>query len=98
LVWLGDGATSASTGPVKAEVSKLAYLEAVGADRLDLSAIPPDRLRQLAAVAERSTPTALRQMDPAGASPRHVRSARARPLRRDSSRKPATSAAPGLLS
>ena len=64
LVWLNDGATSASTDAVKAEVSKLAYLEALGADRLDLSAIPPERLRQLAIIARRSTPRALRQMDP----------------------------------
>ena len=64
LVWLNDGATSASTDAVKSEVAKLAYLEVVGADRLDLSAIPPERLRQLATVARRSTPRALRQLDP----------------------------------
>lgn len=64
LVWLNDGATSASSDAVKAEVAKLAYLEALGAERLDLSAIPPERLRQLATVARRSTPRALRQMDP----------------------------------
>jgi hypothetical protein len=64
LVWLNDGATSASTDAVKAEVSKLAYLEALGADRIDLSAIAPERLRQLATIARRSTPRALRQMDP----------------------------------
>jgi TnpA family transposase len=64
LVWLGDGATSASSDAAKAEVAKLAYLEDLGADRLDLSAIPPERLRQLATVARRSTPRGLRQMDP----------------------------------
>jgi len=63
-VWLGDGATSASSDAAKVEVAKLAYLEDLGADRLDLSAIPPERLRQLATVARRSTPRALRQMDP----------------------------------
>ena len=46
------------------EVAKLAYLEGLGADRLDLSAVPPERLRQLATVARRSTPRALRLMDP----------------------------------
>lgn len=64
LVWLNVGATSASSDAVKTEVAKLAYLEAIGADRLDLSAIAPERLRQLAIVARRSTPRALRQMDP----------------------------------
>ena len=64
LVWLGAGATSASSDAAKTEVAKLAYLEDLGADRLDLSAIPPERLRQLAIVARRSTPRALRLMDP----------------------------------
>jgi hypothetical protein len=62
LVWLNAGATSASTEAAKAEVAKLAYLETMGAE--DLSVIPPERLRQLATVARRSTPRALRQMDP----------------------------------
>ena len=64
LVWLNDGATSASPEWVKLEVAKLAFLESLGADRLDLSAIPPERLRQLATVARRSTPRALRRMAP----------------------------------
>jgi len=61
---LGTGATTASAESVKAEVGKLAYLRDLGADRLDLSAVPPERLRQLAAVARRSTPGAMRDMDP----------------------------------
>jgi TnpA family transposase len=64
LVWLNDGATSASAEWVKLEVAKLAYLEGLGAHLLDLSAIPPERLRQLATLARRSTPGALRQMAP----------------------------------
>jgi len=64
LVWLNDGATSASSEWVKLEVAKLAYLEGLGAHRLDPSAIPPERLRQLAMLARRSTPRALRQMAP----------------------------------
>ncbi len=64
LVWLNDGATSASAEWVKLEVAKLAYLEGLGAHRMDLSAIAPERLRQLATVARRSTPRALRQMAP----------------------------------
>jgi len=65
LVWLGDGATTASPDSVEAVVAKLAYLCNLGADRLDLSVVRPERLRQLAAVARRSTPSALRQMTPA---------------------------------
>ncbi|MGH9223775.1 MAG: DUF4158 domain-containing protein, partial [Acidimicrobiales bacterium] len=64
LVWLNDGATSASPESVKAELDKLAYLDALGAHRLDLKAVPPERLRQLATVARRSTPRALRLMAP----------------------------------
>lgn len=64
LVWLNDGATSASAEWVKLEVAKLAYLEGLGAHRLALGAIPPERLRQLAMLARRSTPQALRQMAP----------------------------------
>jgi len=64
LVWLGGGATKASPESVKTEVAKLAYLRNLGADRLDLSVVPPERLRQLATLARRSTPSALRQMTP----------------------------------
>jgi hypothetical protein len=64
LVWLGDGATGASPESVKAELVKLTYLRGLGAERLDLSAIAPERLRQLAMIARRSTPRALRQMAP----------------------------------
>lgn len=64
LVWLGHGATSASPESIKAELAKLAYLRELGDDRLDLSVVPPERRRQLAALARRSTPNALRQMAP----------------------------------
>ncbi len=64
LVWLNDGATAASAEWIKTEVAKLRYLEGLGAHRLDLSIIPPERLRQLATLARRSTPRALRQMTP----------------------------------
>ena len=64
LVWLNTGATSASPEWAKTEVAKLVYLEGLGAHRLDLSVIPPERLRRLATVARRSTPRALRQMAP----------------------------------
>ena len=62
LVWLDRGATSSSPDAIKAEIAKLSYLRELGADRLDLSAVPPERLRQLATVGRRSTPKALRAM------------------------------------
>jgi Domain of unknown function (DUF4158) len=64
LVWLGNGATSASPESVKAELAKLAFLRELGADQLDLGAVPRERLRQLADLARRCTPRALRQMAP----------------------------------
>ncbi len=64
LTWLDKGATSPSPEAIKAEVAKLAYLRELGADRIDLSAVPPERIRQLAGVGRRSTPKALRAMSP----------------------------------
>jgi hypothetical protein len=64
LVWLGDGATSPSPDQIKAEVAKLVYLRSLGADRLDLGAVPPERRRHLATLARRSTPSALARMAP----------------------------------
>jgi len=64
LVWLGAGATTASPEAIKTEIAKLGYLRRLGADRLDLTMIAPERRRQLAAVARRSTPRAMRVMAP----------------------------------
>ena len=69
LVWLFAGATSESPESIKGELAKLAYLRELGADRLDLNAVPPERRRQLATVARRSTPAALHDMDPARRHP-----------------------------
>lgn len=62
LVWLARGATSTSPDAIKAEIATLSHLRELGADRLDLSAVPPERLRQLATVGRRSTRKALRAM------------------------------------
>jgi TnpA family transposase len=64
LTWLDKGAPSAAPEAIKAEVAKLAYLRELGADRIDLSLIPPERARQLAGVGRRSKPKALRSMAP----------------------------------
>lgn len=59
LFWLGDGATQASPAAVKSEVAKLAFLRGLGADRMDLSAVPAERRRFLAGIGRRSTAQAL---------------------------------------
>jgi TnpA family transposase len=64
MVWLDQGAVSSSPPAIKAEAAKLAYLLTLGADRLDLSAVPPERVRQFGALARRLTPKALRDMAP----------------------------------
>ena len=64
LTWLDKGAVSSTPDAIKAEVAKLAYLRQLGADRVDLSALPPERARQLAAVGRRSKPKDLRAMVP----------------------------------
>lgn len=64
LTWLDEGAPSSSPEAIKAEVAKLGYLKELGADRIDLSAIPPERARQMAGVGRRSKPKALRAMAP----------------------------------
>ena len=64
LAWLRRGATSATPEVIKAELGKLAYLRALGADTLDLSMLPPGRRRFLAQVGRRSTAQALTRTDP----------------------------------
>ncbi|MEV6216960.1 Tn3 family transposase [Nocardia sp. NPDC051833] len=64
LRWLSTGPVEASAAGVRAEVDKLAFLRGLGADRLDLSALPAERRRFLAAVGRRLTPQALERRDP----------------------------------
>lgn len=69
LVWLTTGATSCSPEAIKTEVAKLEHLRRLGAHELDLAVIPPERIRQLAATARRSSPETLRVMPPARRHP-----------------------------
>ncbi|MEQ4725751.1 DUF4158 domain-containing protein [Nonomuraea sp. B19D2] len=55
LEWLTKPAVEASSAAVKTSIDKLAWLRAMDADRLDLSALPNERRRFLAQVARRST-------------------------------------------
>ncbi|PZG52237.1 hypothetical protein C1I98_07005 [Spongiactinospora gelatinilytica] len=55
LEWLTKAATEASATAVKTSIDKLAWLRAMDAHLLDLSALPNERRRFLAQVARRST-------------------------------------------
>ena len=63
LAWLRRRATAATPEVVKAELAKLEFLRAHGADRLDLSALPTGRRRMLAKIGRRSTNQALQRAD-----------------------------------
>ncbi|MFI6803002.1 DUF4158 domain-containing protein [Streptosporangium canum] len=64
LRWLATGPVEASPAAVKAEVAKLEFLRSLGADSLDLSALPAERRRFLATVGRRLTAQALERRDP----------------------------------
>ena len=61
LAWLRRSATAATPEVVKAELVKLEFLRAHGADQLDLSALPTVRRRMLAKIGRRSTNQALQR-------------------------------------
>ncbi len=64
LRWLGAGPTEASAAAVKTEVRKLKFLRGLDAHRLDLSGLPAERCRFLAAVGRRSSVVKLTRRDP----------------------------------
>ena len=64
LRWLGAGPTDASATAVKTEVGKLVFLRGLGAHTLDLSGLPAERRRHLAAWGRRSSVPALTRRDP----------------------------------
>ena len=64
LRWLGVGPTEASAAAVKTEVHKLKFLRALDAHMLDLSTLPAERRRFLAAVGRRSSVAKLTRRDP----------------------------------
>ncbi len=64
LVWLNTGASSVSAASIREEIAKLAYLRERNVQRLDDSVLTSDRRRQMAHIARRSTPSALRRMSP----------------------------------
>jgi hypothetical protein len=64
LRWLTTGPVEASPAGIRAEVTKLEFLRCLGADRLDLSVLPAERRRFLAAVGRRLTGQALERREP----------------------------------
>lgn len=64
LRWLGTGPTEASAVAVKTEVRKLRYLRGLDAHTLDLSSLPAERRRFLAAVGRRSSAAKLTRREP----------------------------------
>jgi len=64
LRWLGTGPTEASASAVKTEVRKLTFLRGLDAHTLDLTTLPAERRRHLAAVGRRSSVPALTRRDP----------------------------------
>ena len=64
LVWLNTGASSVSVAAIREEIAKLAHLRERNVQYLNTSVLTSDRRRQMAQVARRSTPSALRRMRP----------------------------------
>ncbi len=64
LRWLGTGPTEASAAAVKTEVGKLEFLRGLDAHTLNLSRLPAERRRHLAAVGRRSSAAALTRREP----------------------------------
>ena len=65
LSWLGTGRVSSTPAAVKGELEKLAFLRGLDAHTLDLSILPAERRRFLAAVGRRLTAQALARREPA---------------------------------
>ncbi|MFH8343041.1 Tn3 family transposase [Streptomyces sp. AM6-12] len=64
LHWMVTGPVQASPNSVKDEVDKLLFLRGLGADALDLSALPAERRRYLAQIGRRLTAQALVRREP----------------------------------
>ncbi|MGW5691186.1 Tn3 family transposase [Streptomyces asiaticus] len=64
LNWLSKGATGDSANAVKAELDKLAFLRGLDARTLDLTGLPAERRRFLAAVGRRLTAQSLDRREP----------------------------------
>ena len=64
LEWLCRGPTVASARTIHGEIAKLSYLRSIGADSVEMSVLPLERLRFLAGVGRRASPAGLRRREP----------------------------------
>lgn len=64
LSWLKDRATANTPPEIKEQLLKLSYLRELGADRLEVSPVNPNRLKLLAGVGRRYTNQALQRQVP----------------------------------
>jgi TnpA family transposase len=64
LTWLKQGATSNTPRAILGQLKKLAFLRGIEADRWDLSAMNPNRLKHLAKLGRRYTAQPLQQQAP----------------------------------
>lgn len=64
LSWLKDRATSNTPPEIKEQLLKLSYLRELGADKLEVSPVNPNRLKLLAGVGRRYTNQALQRQTP----------------------------------
>lgn len=64
LAWLTRPAAEATANTVKAQLDKLAFARSLGADVLDLSMLPGERRRSLAAVGRRASNQTLARREP----------------------------------
>ncbi len=65
LVWLRGHGTGPAAASIKEQLAKIERLRAVGADRIDLSALSPNRVRHLFGLGRRLTPQAIARLEPA---------------------------------
>jgi len=66
LVWLRRPAAGSVPVMIRRYLDRIGLLRAIGADRLDLAAVNPNRIRHLAGLGRRMTPQAIARLEVAG--------------------------------
>lgn len=64
LVWSRRQAPTASPASIKEQLAKISLLRSVGAEKIDLEGLNPNRVRHLASVGKRLTPQAIARLNP----------------------------------
>jgi TnpA family transposase len=65
LVWLRGQGSGPAAATIKEQLAKIERLRAIGAERIDLSALNPNRIRHLFGLGRRLTPQAIARLEPA---------------------------------